>query len=161
MKQRKLNDYEENTEYIEYVNEVISNHNDYAKEQYATFWFRNHALAHLWISEWIGQISDGKYENAGKSWKYWNKMPVAIDGEETHIVQEGKRPVPDESLRFTDLVDGSGRHGIRLFKDGNILADCESEPFRVRCYMSRNYTEEEIVEMTREIQRAIRDARKR
>lgn len=100
----------------------------------------------MWISEWLGQISDGKYENSGKDWKYWNSLPVAIS-DETFI--DGG--VKDESLKFTDL--------LWLFDEGRASTDCSAMPFKIRCYMAKNYTEEEQRELTREIQRAIREAR--
>lgn len=150
--QAKLMDYLGNR-YKMYVMSIIRRHNKYSKDVDAIFVFRNPIEAHLWIEEFTGQISDGKYENhpknysryGGGAYRFWCGMPVRL-GNATKII--GRIPYDaDMALRFTDLM--------WLFSEEN-ASEGEYAIRRVGSKLPRNVLKRHIMN----IEKAIRIARK-
>lgn len=95
-------------EFNKITKERIKRHNELSKKYYndsptkdSKFIFGTYEEALLWTDEFLGQISDGKYENSAIRWEDYNAMKVEVrEGEKTRI--EGIKP--HKSLRFTDLM---------------------------------------------------------
>lgn len=165
-------------EYRNYVVELISKHNSLTqhsanvigKTDFGTFYFSNLFEAQLWIEEFLGQISDGKYENHPKNmgrkryrgvykpeygrridyshvaYKFWTGLQVRI-ADTTHL----DTSIPDWAnihLRFTDL--------LWLFSKEEASA---SNKFDVR-FLGSEMEKRKLREYILKIERAIRAARK-
>ena len=88
-------------EFKEMVIKEIDSHNkrNVVINSDGIFQFKTYEEAWLWLDEFTGQISDGKYENSNKKWKIWCHLKIQI-GDKTKII--GKRP--RETLTFSDLM---------------------------------------------------------
>lgn len=111
-------------EFVESTKLKIREHNNYAKSSH-TFVFPNYGEALLWIDEFLGQISDGKYENTSNTkWKWFHDLKVEVKSSATKAEIIGYIP-SHAYMSFSDL--------IWLF-DGNIIF--KEEPGSARAVMS-------------------------
>ena len=94
----------ETPEFKKIVNKRIKEHNKNGDIKNVVFSFNTHEEAMLWIDEYTGQISDGKWENSrGSGWRFWTSINVKVDeSKPTHII--GKHREGSIHFKFNDLV---------------------------------------------------------
>jgi len=92
------------SEFDKLVEERIIEHNKNTRGNISSkFIFNTSEEALLWIEEYLGQISDGKWENtSGTAWEFWSDLPIEIDRtKETHIEGSVRGRIV---FNFNDLI---------------------------------------------------------
>jgi hypothetical protein len=149
-------------EYKEMVHKLIEKHNsgEHHSHRFGHIVFPNEEEAHLWIGEYIGQISDGKYENSRINWEAYIDLAVYVDPDAT----EAKLVVTDpyvfrRGLKFTDLLWLFDKeHASKVYNDQTKDVDYGARPWDpndVRSVFSKVPTKR-IKEYTVDIQNALR-----
>ena len=136
--------------YRKTVKKMIDWHNKQtSKRSTGVFTFRTPLQAHMWVDEWTGQLSDGKYENSDVNWQWYNRLKVKV-GKRTKLKPKRPDQVPTKGLRFTDLM--------WLFEDEEMEHEKKGRT-NVR-WVANKVKEEELKKQIKETESAIRKSKK-
>lgn len=132
-------------EFLQLATKRIEEHNS---PEYKSFSgvaiFPNYQSAFLFLEEFLGQISDGKYENSNIDWQWYGQLKVMVDPMTGPVLNGFGQ---DRSLRFTDL--------LWLFDSGNLEASLsQKEREDVRLIFS-NCPTKELWQYVRQVALAI------
>jgi hypothetical protein len=144
--------------YEEAIAEMIKVHNEnkFRGTPTGTFKFPTSQHAHLWIEEFTGQMSDGKYENTSNTqWRWFSDLQIVVDYTIKYPVIEGTIP-NHVRMSFVDLIwlyDGKEGYS-RKYTENEDYEKWPLDRADVRNVFS-NVSTEYIKMLSREIQAAM------